>query len=1112
MAELFALAAAAGSAASGSYIAAAAYAYAAYSIYDAKRQARNQKSAAQAAITDRLVSARVSADPVKLVYGRTRVAGTVLYACQHGSLREYVTLVLALAPHPITSVDEIWFNDKWIGTLDGSGNVTSGSAFWKADTRVVSELRPHDGPGTTVSLSIAPTQILSVSIGDSGSGEYGGILQPGVDYTLDGTDVTWVSSLGSGYAITFTYQWDAGVSLARCKVFLGSAAGERDTDLETNSGGEWTSAHTGKKIARLHVTLRYDQDVFGIIGLPNITAVVKGKAVYNFNTGATAWSNNAALCAADYLMDPLGHGIDVARIDTAAAIAAQAACDEQIPSWPMSAVASTDQVTIDGPILPVGSAVSFYGPSGLPGGITAATTYYVRSIVSSSPQGGVYTLSATLGGSLLNISANGSGRLYQARYTVDGQLSTEAAPKDNAELLAGAMCGRVVYSAGTYRIKAGIYAAPVATIDESDLAPGPIQIQPAARRADLFNGVRGTFPDPQNLYQTTSFAPYLSSTYQTQDAGVSVVADIALPLTQDAMRAQRVAKRMLFEHRQSLRLSATWKISTFALQPRDTVYVKLARYGWDTMNGGLGKLFIVTDKKISPPSGQIEMTLVETSATIDDWTYTEATNPDPAPNTFLPDPNYVAPLTGLTATSGADTFTLLSDGTVIPYLQLSWTQVTAAAVTQGGRLEIQWKRAPEIAWQTIKCDPDSVSQRIFPVSAGETINVQVYVYNGAGSRSQPVIATFVGDSALPSGVNVSAASGNLLADANFSDVGQWTSGVQPGLTDATVWQTEQTAKVAGIPTNAILYQNGSQALWSYAQSPAFPVVPGQRYAAFAGCLPVRASAMLYLQWYDIAGVFLSQAAGNTLPANSGDPRLEANYSTSGVITEAPAGAASAKVVLLKYGTDSGQATSGAYWLKPFCGPVAPGQATYPVWNSGTSPTVTTTQLADQAATRIYTTEFVPAASSDGAYAISKRVAVVQFTAEFTGPCEITGMIDCWHRNTTDPGSTLLWELTSTGATLTGLKDSGSKLTADVGTSLGATAGFLLFSTSALPTNVGGSPTPINATKTFTRSASLVAGQTYNLGITVTANGASTIPGSNFNYIAYANLRVVQIKK
>ena len=1105
MAELFALAAAAGSAYSGSYIAAAAYAYAAYSIYDAKRQARNAKSAAQASIADRLVSARVAADPVKLVYGRTRIAGTVLYACQHGSLREYVTLVLALAPHPITSVDEIWFNDKWIGSLDGSGNVTSGSAFWKADTRTVSELRPHDGPGATVTLSHAPTQIMSVSIGDAGSGEYGGILRPGVDYTLDGDDITWISALGSGYAITFTYQWDAGVSLARCKVFLGSAAGERDTDLETNSGGEWTSAHTGKKIARLHVTLKYDQDVFGVIGLPNVTAVVKGKSVYNFSTGTYAWSRNAALCAADYLMDPLGHGIDIARIDTTAAIAAQSACDEKIPSWPMSAVASTDVVTINGPMLSVGDAVSFYSTGSLPGGISAGTTYYIRTVEVSSPQGGGYTLSATLGGSKLNITSDGSGKLYQARYTVDGQLSTESAPKDNADLLAGAMCGRIVYSAGTYRLKAGIFASPVATVDESDLAPGAIQIQPAARRAELYNGVRGTFPDPQNLYQTTSFAPYLSSTYQTQDNGVSVVADIALPLTQDAMRAQRVAKRMLFEHRQSLRLTATWKISTLALQPRDTVYVKLARYGWDTMNGGLGKLFIVTDKKTSPPSGVTEMSLVETSSTIDDWTYTEATNPDPAPNTFLPDPNHVEPIAGLAATSGADTFTLLSDGTIIPYLELSWTQITAAAVTQGGRIEILWKRAPEIAWQTIKCDPDSTSQRLFPVSAGETINVQVYVYNGAGSRSQPVIATFVGDSALPSGVNVSAASGNLLSDANFSDVTQWALTLQSGLTDAVVWQTEQTWKVPGTPTNAILYQNGAQNLYCFAQSASFPVVAGQRYAAFVDCMPVRCSAVMYVTWFDAAGAFISQMVGNTLTTNGGDPRVEAAYGTSGVIGEAPTGVVGGRMVLLKYGTDVGQPTSGAYWLKPFIGPVAAGQATYPTWNSGVAPTITTAQLADQAATRIYATEFVPASPVDGAYALSKRVAVLSFTAEFTGPCEITGQIECWQRDTTDPGGTLLWELTSTGATLTGVKDSGSKITADVGTTLGATAGYLLFSTGTLSV-------PQNAVRTFTRTASLIAGQTYNLGITVTANGSATIPGSNYNYIAYACLRVVQIKK
>lgn len=117
---------------------------------------------------------------------------------------------------------------------------------------------------------------------------------------------------------------------ARVKKFVGLAAGERDTDLETESGGEWTSAHLGKGIARLHVRLKYSADVFPT-GWPTIKCLVKGKKVYDPRTATTAWSANSALCAADFLRDArFGWAIPLARIRSAEWIEAANICDEDV--------------------------------------------------------------------------------------------------------------------------------------------------------------------------------------------------------------------------------------------------------------------------------------------------------------------------------------------------------------------------------------------------------------------------------------------------------------------------------------------------------------------------------------------------------------------------------------------------------------------------------------------------------------------------------------------------------------------------------------------------------------------------------------------------------------
>jgi hypothetical protein len=65
--------------------------------------------------------------------------------------------------------------------------------------------------------------------------------------------------------------------------------------------------------------------------LPNISAVIKGKKVYDPRTEAVAYSNNAALCVRDYLSNSIyGLGATIDEIDDASFIAAANICDEDV--------------------------------------------------------------------------------------------------------------------------------------------------------------------------------------------------------------------------------------------------------------------------------------------------------------------------------------------------------------------------------------------------------------------------------------------------------------------------------------------------------------------------------------------------------------------------------------------------------------------------------------------------------------------------------------------------------------------------------------------------------------------------------------------------------------
>lgn len=132
-------------------------------------------------------------------------------------------------------------------------------------------------------------------------------------------------------------------SKIRIKKRLGSDTQTADPDFIAETSAD--SSFRGQGIAHLYVRLEYDQDVF-TNGIPGITAVVKGKKVFDPRTGTTAWSSNAALCTRDYIVDERGLG-DTGIDDTMLAVAANV-CDENVP---MAAGGTEKRYTMNGVIV-----------------------------------------------------------------------------------------------------------------------------------------------------------------------------------------------------------------------------------------------------------------------------------------------------------------------------------------------------------------------------------------------------------------------------------------------------------------------------------------------------------------------------------------------------------------------------------------------------------------------------------------------------------------------------------------------------------------------------------------------------------------------------------------
>ena len=92
----------------------------------------------------------------------------------------------------------------------------------------------------------------------------------------------------------------------------------------------WTSNHKLNGIAYLYLNLEYDSDAFPN-GVPEVSAVIKGKKVFDPRDSSTSWSDNPALCLRDYLTnEDYGLGASEDNIDDDMFIDAANVCDQTV--------------------------------------------------------------------------------------------------------------------------------------------------------------------------------------------------------------------------------------------------------------------------------------------------------------------------------------------------------------------------------------------------------------------------------------------------------------------------------------------------------------------------------------------------------------------------------------------------------------------------------------------------------------------------------------------------------------------------------------------------------------------------------------------------------------
>ena len=211
----------------------------------------------------------------QIVYGKTKIGGVVVFDHAHGTNNSYLSRVIAYAAHEIDAFEDIYIDNYKVTQLDSDGNV--------AYVREVDE---------------------------------------------NGNVIGTADDRFSGY-------------IKIRKVLGGHTAslGGQSLSIDGNNFGDtkWTANHKLQGIAHLAIMFKYykpeaegDEEKYDN-GLPSVTAIIRGKKVYDPRTGTTAWSDNPALIVRDYLTNTkYGLGESTSNIDDTRLATAANICDETV--------------------------------------------------------------------------------------------------------------------------------------------------------------------------------------------------------------------------------------------------------------------------------------------------------------------------------------------------------------------------------------------------------------------------------------------------------------------------------------------------------------------------------------------------------------------------------------------------------------------------------------------------------------------------------------------------------------------------------------------------------------------------------------------------------------
>ena len=169
----------------------------------------------------------------------------------------------------------------------------------------------------------------------------------------------------------------------------------------------------------------------------------------------------------------------------------------------------------------------------------------------------------------------------EPQYYTGGEIHVAAQIADAVEAILTGCQGKLSEIGGVYKIHVGEPDAAVFAFSDGDiLSTEEQEFTPFFGLADTINGIKATYPEPAEAWNTKTAPALYNAAYEALDGNRRLMADVQLDMVYRSSQVQRLMKSALAEARRARRHTLVLGPAAWVLEPGDVIIWNSERNGY----------------------------------------------------------------------------------------------------------------------------------------------------------------------------------------------------------------------------------------------------------------------------------------------------------------------------------------------------------------------------------------------------------------------------------------------------------------------------------------------------------------------------------------------------